>query len=1056
MSKLEIYHECYNSEEQYVCIILNLSTFVMTRIPSTFLSILLMSVLHLSSYGQTFQSLYEIPSLETFQSQPSLSSDGLRSSTPNALEEGVVLDIDHSLIENIYQSKSELLSINLEDDAVNPTTLLLRQVNITNPGFNILVKGESGTEFIVDQSIHYRGIISGQPESKVAISISNDEIMGMIINKKYQKTLAKLTTSNQYIYYKNDDLKALNTFECIADDLQSITQNPSSDQRANPDNCVGMHLEVDYDIYNSFGSVTATANYITGLFNQVSSLYAAESININIQELVIWSTLDPYTGPSAIDYLNQFQSEVNANYNGDLAHLIGLGQGGVAYIDVLCNSYWGIGYSGITTSYEEVPVYSWSVEVLTHEIGHNLGSPHTHACAWNGNNTAIDGCGPDAGANEGCDGPIPSSGTIMSYCHLLSGVGIDFNLGFGTQPGDLVRDNVYNASCLNSCSNDPVCTTIGDVCNDGDPCTTGDTVDSNCNCVGTFIDDDNDGYCVGDDTDDNDPCVPDNSGMDCTVECTEYDFETIETGWGIWNDGGSDCIRIISSSYSYEGARSILIRDNSNASSSTTTDNLLAGQASSIQLDFAFYPLSMETGEDFFLEVSTNGGSTYTIVESWVSGAEFNNNTFYLVSSTISDVSFTDQTKLRLRCDASSNADRIYLDNLKISICSGDDLGCTTTGLPCDDGDSCTLGETYDIDCNCTGGVSTDLDADGVCMTQDPDDSDPCIPNPDNENCDNCTTVGFNCSDGDPCTIGESISEDCECEGGIYTDEDGDGLCIGEDPDDNDACIPNSDGCIEETNCSVYNDEGFEFGWGIWNDGGSDCTRIFSSFYAATGNYSIRIRDNSGASSSTSTDNLPANNSSQINVTFTFYPNSMETNEEFLLEISNNGGSSYSVVDSWVSGTDFSNGSFYTETVEITGNFTNTTRLRFRCDASTNSDQIFLDDIKVELCGGSSSIPEVLPEISEFTDSKETIEDPIISLYPNPVSANTEVYLEVITTDNDKEIFVHDINGRLIYKCVEPGSNENITIQTTGYQPNIYIITVLTDEARYQQRLVIN
>ena len=1028
----------------------------MRIIQSALLSIVLMSMFQLASYGQTFESLYDIPHPNSYQSQPPLTSDVLRSNIPDALEEGIALDFDSELLSNIYKSKSELLSINLGDNSVQPTTLLLRKVEVTQPGFNIIVKGESGINIVQDQSTHYRGIISGQPTSKVAISISEDEIMGMVITKKYQKTLAKLTTSNQYVYYKTDDLKASNTFECLSDDLESISHDPSTDQRMDADNCVGMYLEVDNDVYNSFGSVTATSNYITGLFNQVSALYAAESININIQELVIWSIEDPYIGPGAASFLNQFQIRLAGQYNGDIAHLIGLGAGGVAYVDVLCNPYWGIGYSGITTSYAALPVYSWSVEVLTHEIGHNLGSPHTHACFWNGNNTAIDGCGPDIGSNEGCDGPIPTSGTIMSYCHLLSGVGIDFNLGFGTQPGNVVRNNVYSATCLSTCNNDIGCTTIGDVCNDGDACTTGDTVDANCNCVGTYTDDDNDGYCVGDDVDDNDPCIPVTSGLGCTEVCSDYDYTTVENSWGIWNDGGSDCIRIITSTYSYEGARSILIRDNSGKSSSTTSDNLPAAQASSIQLDFAFYPLSMETGEDFYLEVSTDGGVSYSIIDTWVSGTDFNNNSFYLVNTTISDITFTDLTKLRIRCDASSNADRIYLDNLNIAICTNDDIACTTTGQPCDDGEICTLGETYDSDCNCTGGVSIDLDDDGVCAAEDTNDNDPCVPYADNENCDLCITEGFSCNDGDACTIGETVSADCECVGGVYTDADGDGFCIGVDPDDNDPCNPNADGCDSDDVCSEYNVEGFEFGWGIWNDGGSDCTRIYSSAYSSSGNYSIRIRDNSGTSSSTTTDNLPASNISQINVTFTYWPNSMETNEDFFLEISNNSGVNFTQVDSWVSGTDFLNGSFYTETVAITGSFTDSTRLRFRCDASTNSDQIYLDDITVELCGYTGNIPELLPTTSDNADANAISEDPIVALYPNPVSTDNQVNLQVSATPEDKEILIHDINGRSIYQCVENGDKEQIIIQTTGYQPNMYIITVITDDTRYQRRIVVN
>ena len=94
--------------------------------------------------------------------------------------------------------------------------------------------------------------------------------------------------------------------------------------------------------------------------------------------------------------------------------------------------------------------------VVTHEMGHLIGSRHTHACVWNGNNTAIDGC---EGQTEGsCSLPgYPSGGgTIMSYCHLQS-VGINFNNGFGTQPGNVIRNTVANANCLTPCGSGPSC-----------------------------------------------------------------------------------------------------------------------------------------------------------------------------------------------------------------------------------------------------------------------------------------------------------------------------------------------------------------------------------------------------------------------------------------------------------------------------------------------------------------------------------------------------------------------------------------------------------------------
>lgn len=39
--------------------------------------------------------------------------------------------------------------------------------------------------------------------------------------------------------------------------------------------------------------------------------------------------------------------------------------------------------------------------------------------------------------------------------------------------------------------------------------------------------------------------------------------------------------------------------------------------------------------------------------------------------------------------------------------------------LACDDGDPCTIGESYDQQCTCNNGVFQDVDNDGVCDVQD-------------------------------------------------------------------------------------------------------------------------------------------------------------------------------------------------------------------------------------------------------------------------------------------------------------------------------------------------
>jgi len=924
-----------------------------------------------ASYSQSFETLYEIPSRSEYSTTHHLATASSQTKQYEGLSKSTTLSIDQTMLKSLSESKSSLLSLTLPADDGAEVTLLLKEIDITQPGYQLLAKSGTSTSVIKDTNRHYRGIVEGKPESKVTVTLNDEELMAMVIDKKSQRTLARLKDSESYIYYDTNDLLVSAGFECGADGLQEFANESSGDAKMDTDNCVGMYVESGYEIYLDKGTLTATSLYLTGLFNQVSALYAAESINLNIQELVIWTTEDPYTGPSSYDKLLQFQNGLNGQFNGDLAHFIDYSNGGIAYINTLCFDQYAVGYSGITSYYADIPVYSWSAEVLTHEIGHNLGSPHTHACAWNGNNTAIDGCGAAIGAGEGCDGPIPVKGTIMSYCHLVTGVGIDFNLGLGAQPGDLIRNNVYNSSCLTACSIDNGCQTIGQSCDDNDPCTIDDIYDADCLCVGTYTDVDGDGYCAGDDPDDTDFCNPDNTGPDCevTIVCVDFDYTTLEYGYGIWNDGGSDCIKSLSANYTYEGTYSILIRDNSNGASSTYTDDLPVSGVDELQLDFVYYPFSMEYGEDFLLEISLNGGSQYTLVKSWVSGQDFSNGQFYMESVTISGYQLTDNTRLRLRCDASANSDRIYLDNLLISVCNQgvEEDNCTLTGQSCDDGDDCTEGETYDLDCNCTGGISTDADADGICTAIDPNDSDPCIPNINHPLCDQCETEGQSCDDGDPCTLGEVYDGNCDCVGGLYTDSDLDGYCVGNDLDDSDPCLPDPSACVVDP-CNDFDVEDYDQSMGMWNDGGTDCLRISNTNYATSGRYSIRIRDNSGVSSSVYSDNINASNAQSIEVSFSFKANSMETNEDFFLELSSNGGTTYSLIEDWKSGTDFNNNVTYTVSVEINPlvPFSSNTRLRFRCDASTNSDQVYIDDVTIKLCGLVSTDDIIAMPISQI------------------------------------------------------------------------------------------
>ena len=98
------------------------------------------------------------------------------------------------------------------------------------------------------------------------------------------------------------------------------------------------------------------------------------------------------------------------------------------------------------------------------------------------------------------------------------------------------------------------------------------------------------------------------------------------------------------------------------------TNPLDFSAATTVKVQFMFLPISLEAGENFVLEYSTNGGNQFTVVKSWVSGQNFTNNLFY-TDAVVFSGPFTSNTILRFRCNGNTNSDIVYLDEVIISTC---------------------------------------------------------------------------------------------------------------------------------------------------------------------------------------------------------------------------------------------------------------------------------------------------------------------------------------------------------------------------------------------------
>lgn len=376
-----------------------------------------------------------------------------------ALRAGTLMRLDRGAVATLLNAREERVTLQLAETA-ETITVDLERVDITAEDFEVTLASTGGAA-AVGEGLHYRGWIRGVPGSLAAISVFDGEVMGLLSDVNGERVLGRLAddTEGDHIFYREQDLRGTSGRVCHTpeDDMGEAPTHGSATSVDRTAKCVRFYWEVNYDIVQGKGSVANAFNYVTGLFNQSAILYANDGISVTLSQVYAWDVPSPYTSSSTSTQLSTFGT-TRTSFNGDLAHLLGYtGGGGVAWVNTICSGQtrYRMAYSDINSTYQNVPVFSWSVEVVTHEQGHNMGSPHTHACSWNGNNTAIDGCGPAAGYAEGscAQGPVPSSsvgGTIMSYCHLTNS-GINFSNGFGPQPAALIIGRINNASCLVNC-----------------------------------------------------------------------------------------------------------------------------------------------------------------------------------------------------------------------------------------------------------------------------------------------------------------------------------------------------------------------------------------------------------------------------------------------------------------------------------------------------------------------------------------------------------------------------------------------------------------------------
>lgn len=395
-----------------------------------------------------------------------------RYTASTAVKNATYASIDAKVVNTIAGGKPEFIELEIPYNS-EVLHLQLYRTNLITGSYHVDTNGKKNVP--VQEGAHYRGIIKGEMATLASFSFFNNELSGIISGRDFNNlVVGKMQNQgnvSDYIIYSDRQLTTANTFSCGTADVAKFGKKKSGGELttfdAGTDKCITIHFEVDHEIYLQNGqNIQVTTNWVQGIFNNIQTLYANDGINVALESMFIWSEQDPYFGESSEDYLLQFLN--SASFDANVGQLIGIdegGLGGLAPLAGLCSDY-NMSYVDVQFEYEDVPLFSWNVEAMTHEMGHQFGSPHTHACEWNDDFTQIDACGDYAGYQEGdCNsGILPENqGTIMSYCHLVWEVGINLANGFGPQPTAVMLDHINSSNCLGTGCTGACANTIDDL-----------------------------------------------------------------------------------------------------------------------------------------------------------------------------------------------------------------------------------------------------------------------------------------------------------------------------------------------------------------------------------------------------------------------------------------------------------------------------------------------------------------------------------------------------------------------------------------------------------------
>ncbi len=199
-------------------------------------------------------------------------------------------------------------------------------------------------------------------------------------------------------------------------------------------------LECDNEFAAIFPSTDALLDYLAALYGAIDAIYERDAgFGLRLGFIRIWDQEeDPFNDADPLYQFRDYWVANEAETPRDLAQLVSgrrqLPYGGVAWLSVACNpdnGYSVVGYmNGRFASATAANPGNWDIIVAAHELGHNFGTHHTHAYEL-----------------DSCNAGQVRRGTIMSYCHVVSGASANVDNRFHVFCAEKMREFVMPNSC---------------------------------------------------------------------------------------------------------------------------------------------------------------------------------------------------------------------------------------------------------------------------------------------------------------------------------------------------------------------------------------------------------------------------------------------------------------------------------------------------------------------------------------------------------------------------------------------------------------------------------